>query len=296
MSIQLLEYAESYVLSRDVTSDYADLLRARLRRFVAWCGGSLALADLDCEIVNRYLAWLATTGVKPVTVDNHRRAILAVWNDAFQFNVNNNPPLRVRKIKKPRDAVEAFTHLEILQLVEYAATLRDYFPNGIRRGDFWVGLIYAGYSTGLRRGDLLRITRQQIGANGVTRIRQNKTGNMVCVCFCQESLEKIDKMACDHDDKAFRWPYHTNALPRQFRAIVKAAGVRRGQFKWLRRSAGSYSEREQPGRGHLTLGHKSPAVFHAFYEDHEITRDSPISPPPLLAVQDDASGRAPSQR
>jgi hypothetical protein len=62
---------------------------------------------------------------------------------------------------------------------------------------------------------------------------------------------------------------------------MDAAGVRRGQFRWLRRSAGSYADVEKFGNGSLVLGHRDRRMFNSHYECTDITRREPVSPPTL---------------
>ena len=63
--------------------------------------------------------------------------------------------------------------------------------------------------------------------------------------------------------------------------LALAVGIRPGQFKWIRASAGSYAEAEAAGNGSRMLGHRSPQVFREHYEDLSITRAAPLVPPPL---------------
>lgn len=276
----LLSYVERVLLSRDVTPDYADKVRYCLRRFCDYLGCDPGIDGLDSEPVNVFLSNLQAGGLRPDTVAGYRRAILVVWNAAYRGGDNHNPPLRVRRIRCPRDVVEAFDHDALKRLLDFTEKLVGFFPNGARRRDFWDGAIHSAYSTGLRRGDLLRVRRSQINAGGVARVLQSKTGYPVTVRFSEPALAAINRMASIGDERALPWPYHVNALSRQFRRIVKAAGLR-GQFRWLRRSAGSYAERDGKGNGSRLLGHRSERIFRDHYEDSSISGETPIQPPPL---------------
>ena len=203
-----------------------------------------------------------------------------MWRAAYLERLNAHPPLRVRPIRKPRRIVCAFTREEILRLVAVCGRLPGFLPNGVRRSDFWLAMIHAAYSTGLRRGDLLAIAKDQIRTDGVVSLVQSKTGYPITVRLSADALAAIRRMPIECV-QAFPWPYHSNALPRQFRSLVKAAMIRPGQFKWLRASAGSYAESEAPGQGPRLLGHRSAAVFRAHYEDASITQTKPVTPPEL---------------
>jgi integrase len=275
----LLEQLEAYILARDISRGYADLLRTRVRKFQESVG-SLPIADVNCEIVNRFLMALQTIGTKPQTVDGYRRAIMCVWSEAYQLRLNDNPPLRVRKIRKPYQPVEGFTIADIQSLLAHTETLKGYLPNGVRRSDFWQCAIHSAYGTALRRGDLLSVKKNQIRLDGVAQVVQHKTGFPVWVQFPPEALAAMKRMPVEIEE-ACPWPHHENALSRQFRALLKAAGVRDGQFRWLRRSGPSYADAIRPGDGSKMLGHRDERVFHRHYEITAITRSAPVSPPPL---------------
>lgn len=162
----VVRYLERYLLARDVSKDYADLLRARLLKFAKWARNP-TIHRIDCELVNRFLVYLQESGAKPFTLDGYRRAILCVWNDALLSGANDNPPTRLRKIRRPHAPVTAFTHEEIQQLLAVAESLAGWFPNGAKRSEFWRAAIHSAYSTGLRRGDLLRVQRSAIGRDGL---------------------------------------------------------------------------------------------------------------------------------
>lgn len=274
----LAGYTDRVLLARDITPAYAAKVRYCIAGFCKWLGCDPGIDGLAPEPVNEFLMHLAESGKRPDTIAGYRRAILVVWNEAYRSGDNNQPPLRVRRIKTPRDPVEAFTHNAIRTLLEYVGQLPGYFPNGVKRSAFWTAAIHAAYSTGLRRSDLLRVKRSQINENGVARIRQSKTGHTIAVWFSMSARQAIAEM--EVEERALPWPFHPNALSRQFRKLAMAAGVG-GQFRWLRRACGSYAERENSGSGTRALGHRSERIFRDYYEDQSITDRQPVVPPEL---------------
>jgi len=278
MAHTLLSHVERYIRARDMSAQYANNLRADCRAYARWMGRSVHIGELNCDDVNDWLAALQRE-LKPQTVDSYRRHLLAVWRDAFMQGFNDEPPLRVRRIKLPRAPVRAYTQSEILRLIHAAAQLKGRHRNGNRRADFWLALLFSAYSTGLRRGDLLLVFRDMIEPDGSATIVQSKTGIQVRVKFSADALQYAARLE-SREGLLLPWPYRRDALVPRFNALRKMAGLNRGTLKWIRRSAGSLAERERPGDGARLLGH-SPHVFRSNYEDRSITQAEPVQPPPL---------------
>lgn len=277
----LLDYVEQFISARDLTSTYSAMLRAHSRHFVAWSGRNVGIDELDCDRVNAWLLELRSgTKLSPYTIDTYRRNLLAVWRAAYFDKLNLNAPLRVRAIKKPRQLVRAYKREEILKLLHTAGNLRGYHINGNRRRDFWRAIIHAAYSTGLRRSDLLLIFKHEVQPDGTLHLVQRKTGYSVCVSLSPDALKYAERLT-DRNGLLLPWPYRHDALPPRFKKLRELAGLKQGSLKWLRRSAASYAEKENPGAGPRLLGHRGEQVFRQHYEDPTISRQNPFSPPPL---------------
>lgn len=279
--VKLSEYVDSYLAARDVTSTYARMLRAHIRCFMEWAG-DIPVAKLNSDLVNEWIAALLATDLSAATVNTYKRNLCAVWRDAYMAKFNDEPPLRVKKVKLPKQIIECFTHEEIGKLIATARNLKGYLPNGVKRSDFWEALVLAAYATGLRRSDLLAVNRSQIGPDGRATVVQGKTGYPAVVRFPPEVMAIVDRMRVS--DKAIPWSGRLDALAPRFRLLVKHAGVRPGTLRWLRRSAGSYAEKQQPGSGRRLLGHRSEWVFRDHYHDLSIAPPETVEPPALAVT------------
>lgn len=278
LDLGLTAYTDRYLLAREVSADYAGSLRARVADFCRWAGADVAVDALTCELVNEWLSELADGGMSPWSLAGYRGALLAVWNQAYQSGDNDCPPLRVRKIKKPRLVVEAYTHAEIRKLLIRAARLPNIHSDGNRASDFWQAAIHVGYCCGPRRGDLLAVEWKNV-SSGVLNFVQHKTNYATSARLSPDALKFVKRL--HGDGKLLPWPYHPDWFSRKFTRIRNGAGIARGTFKWVKRSAGSYAERQAKGAGAKLLGQRDESVFRRFYEDRSITEVEPVEPPPL---------------
>lgn len=277
------EYIETYIAERELCKDYSTAMRERCHRFIRWCGHEILVSGLTCNQLNNYFTELEESELQPQTIKGHRSAIRAVWQAAFMDELVDEPPLRLKPIRCSLPVPEAYTLEEIRKLVEAAGKIKGFAPNGVKWSDLWCGLILGAFSTGLRRGDMLRIQRAKIAEDGLIVIRQHKTGFDVCVRFSEESLACIRRIETE-DGRAFPWPYHENNFVPAWRRIRKAAGVNRGEFRWLRRSAASYAEKQQPGLGTRMLGHRDPRLVVRHYADPTISAADPVTLPAIGGV------------
>jgi integrase len=280
-----MQYVETYIEARDLCPVYCLVLRARVRVFCVWLGGAATLDRLESGVFNKWVSELRESGMALNTVDGYRRCVLCIWRDAYDAELIDNPPLRIKRLKKPRIVIEAFNHAEIAAILAAADKLPGYYRNGIKRSDIMRATILCAYCTGLRRGDLLRMMRSQLRDDGTATVLQRKTGYPVRVKLSPDALEAVRRLKPDTaDDRLLPWAVHQNVIHVTFAKLVKAAGVRKGQFRWLRRSAGSYAETVQPGGGARLLGHRDERMFRRHYEDAEITQTTVIEPPPLPKI------------
>lgn len=278
--ISIKQFVESYLLARELNQMYILSMRFRIAQFCEWCGKDVDIRSLNCELVNRFLIHLTKIGKSAHTCRGYRQALIAVWNEAYQDGHNNTPPLRVKKIKRPRQVIQAFTHDDICALVEHAKRLGGCDKFGNRRAIFWQAAILAAYSTGLRRADLLAVKWSAIEDDGTTSVIQQKTGYPIRVRFDSDALSLMEQLSRPVD-AALPWPYNGDFFSKTFKHICINAGMENGMFKWLRRSSGSYAESIQPGGGSRMLGHRDEGVFRRHYEDGAITKAQAVEPPKI---------------
>ena len=109
-------------------------------------------------------------------------------------------------------------------------------------------------------------------------MRQHKANVPVAVQLRPETLQAIAAHVGGRTATELVWPLwgRREALYRAFRRLVASAGIRRGTFRWLRRTAATQVETISPGAGTALLGHASRSTTEQWYLDR-----SQLSQPPL---------------
>ncbi len=216
---------------------------------------------LQEAIVN---AFLGTLAVGPFTVKGYRGDILSVWNAAADEDLVPYPVRRrIRPVRTPQLLVECYTHDEARAILAAAERMKGCFPDGLARRVYWSAAIRLAWDSGFRRGDVWRVSLDAIRPDGTIQVVQHKTSNAVIAKLRPATVAALRAVG---SNPPCQWPITESRFALQFAAIVKASGVCRGTFKWMRRASGSYVEAALPGAGHKHLGHTGPATFNRHYD------------------------------
>lgn len=275
----ILSYLERfYFTERELERGSRLFILFKVGIFGSWLGHTPRLDDLNSETLNRFI--LARLDERSrETVRGERSCLRAIWNDAHERGLIDLAPSRIRKIKKQLGAPEAWTESELKSLLAEAAKQRGMLRGkGIARAAYWRMFFLVAYSTGLRLGDLERLTTAQLRGPGTYRINQHKTGKPLDITIDEPTWQAI---AATNPAKR---KYVIRVLGRgaffdALKIIVDNCGLH-GRTKMIRKSAGSLFEREYPGEGHKLLGNGRD-VFLRHYADPKII-DKPGRLPPRL--------------
>lgn len=266
----LIGHAENYLLSRETTPVYARQIRNRSAELARFAGEH----PITAAVLNRFLIALAE-GRRPSTVRGYRTSVLSVLRFAGW-----QPETPVRSIRVLTEPIECFRADEILAQIKTAGKMKGELPNGMTNADFWALAIHAGYGIGVRQADLLSIKKSEIAADGTAILQPSKTrrfNKTLTVRFPPAAMILIRRHAHEY---AVPWPHSQEHFRQEFKALLIASGVRRGCWKWLRRSAGTFAELQRAGNGHKLLGN-SPRIFQRHYDASQMIDPRPITPPPL---------------
>ena len=285
----LSELLDAVASERDLASStLACFYRPALSSLKQFCSSEPTLEDLDRQKINAWIQWQLAKKTNARTIDRNRRAILSLWRDAYQNDLLSFSPDRVKKIKKAPLIVQAWTEAEIVKLlktIENTGKLKGLAPKyQVSNRDFYWTLVAVGYQTGLRLGDLLAMERSWIRVDssgvGFVSVVQNKTNRVKTSRIDAETMKRVDALIAQQPNRRLIWPMgvRREALYRMFRAIVKESGIRKGTFRWIRRSGVTHVERDQPGRGWLHAGHSDPRTAMLHYLDRSQLTGVIVSP------------------
>jgi integrase len=277
MRIDLMTYlTDYYVLEVSLKPNTEAGYVAAVKRFEEFNGGPVYLEDLTPQLINRWVVAREKAGASPKTIHNQRHVILSLWERAQDEPELNCPELKRRKIRKvrvPRKAPEGFTMEEVMAMVQAAAKFR----NPMKR-QYWRAFVLTAYESCLRRDDLFHLTQADIGDDGIVTVTMEKTGDVHSIKIRPETVALLRKLP--HKPLGMIWR-SVHGFRDDYRRLKRWAGIsgRNGLAQPLRRTGASYVERDNPGMGARTLGHRTPGMAERHYFIPGIVR-SRIAPPP----------------
>lgn len=255
---------------RTAGPDYYSHLRTRVDSFCAWAGYDVTPDDLNPTLEQAWANELVTRGLAPYTIRGYFRNLHAV--------ASLKREIQEGKLVLPKcelATLEAYETHEIRKLLKRAKQLKGRYKNGVKKRYFWIAAIHCAYSLGVRAGDLFDIPVNLIDGDGYCDWTQNKTGVHIRLRFSKKAMKAIRKHGFP---MIVPWAYSRHWFEKEFEQLRNEAGVLRGTWKWIRRSAGSYADAD--GRGHELLGN-TRAVFEKHYRVPKIAGDEP---PPQKAI------------
>jgi len=290
--------AEWFPISHDIQPETLRQYQICARLFDQWAKTPVRLLELDERSLSMFLAHYAASGVAPNTVRSKRVQLLSLWRAASDEGFCDLPTRRVRPAKVPWRAPIAWTHAEVCQLLSITDALPRLHSCGLRRSEWFALAIRIGWDIGLRWADqMYRLRVDMIGANGVVAFGQHKTGRVVIGRLGEATMEALrSSLAYMPRELATPWDCSHETFTAQMRLLVLKSGIRKGTWKWLRRSGATDVELQQAGAATRHLGHApgstiaarhyiDPAILHReFISPSQLPKCPipPTPPPPLV--------------
>lgn len=294
----LSEFATMYADSHEygLRASSVVQIKSAIASFRRWLGREPEFRDLNSATVNSWTEWL-NQNRRPDTVRTTRGTILTLWRAAAD-QCSIPAPVKVRKLRKAKHNPLAWRAQEILDLVNtidppgmpWKSRIQKRLKNGLPFSLFFSSLILAGYDTGIRLGDLLRLRWCDLRfskSGGVSvSITTSKTGDTVFRELSPRAVSALEdfRKSIAAKDSDVIWPLwgRREAFYKAVRKIVERAGITRGTFRFLRRAAVTQSDIVSFGSGQKIAGHRDARVTAESYRDQAQVNSDPMRAPDLV--------------
>lgn len=270
-----------YAQDRDAGRGTVNWLSYVIGLFERHLGRTMELGDLTDELVNDWTsAMLDAEILCRRTVHSYRRGLLTLWRYAEEAGHISTRPNRIRRIKVPKVVPSAWTAEQVGKLLNSALALDGYYRCGVQRATFWAAVVLVIWDSGLRIGDVLRLTVDQVSADGVGCLNQKKTGWPIVFRLSPPAVQAIEAIRGGGRKRIFGDVISRKTAFITFRKIAAHAGLSGGTKK-IRKSGATAVERQMPGAAQGYLGHRTPTMAYEFYVDPRLLESARQLPPPL---------------
>jgi integrase len=280
------DYVAEYGLYHDCKCETLRQYAISVGLYEKWAGGPVPLEQMDAASVSAWLRDYQASGVAPNTVRSKRNHVVIMWRAASDDGLCDLPARRVRPVRCPWRPPVAWTLEEVDKLLVACQRLQRWHPCGIRRSQWWDLAIRVAWDGGLRWEDQVRRLRlEDVRPDGTVAFGQSKTGRVVVPRLTRETLDAVAASLVGRPRELVTpWTASHETFTKQFKRIVRLAGVRPGTWKFLRRSSATDCEIQQEGAATEQLGHRpgSPVARMSYIDPALVASARPrIHPRPL---------------
>jgi len=264
----LRELLQTYQTLHPCTPGYAYQLGRSIDLYGQMLGHAPTVADLTDESVSLWLCHLERSHA-PRTRAGHRGNLLILWRFAARRKLCQ-PPCEVRRCPKPAPMPVAWTVDQVTSLLAAC----DALPASAQA--WFRATIAVCYESGLRRGDVRRLHRDQFQPGGLIVCRQSKTQTPHVAGLREETIALVLSLPGAYP---LACPWSPRWYDRLWRRLRKAAGLSSGACQQLRRT-GATLVASQHGidAARQFLGHKTGDMWR-HYVDTRIASPRPYLPP-----------------
>lgn len=214
----LLLDLDEMLLERPVAKETEKNYRRAIRTFSVFVQREATREDLQERLVNQFLASIVDRS--PATVKAYKDGITILWNWlAEQDFVKPYDPRRLRKIREEVQPPRPFSLDQVQQLLAAAATLTHRCNHGTA-AEMMRAWILLAYETGLRGGDLRRLTPEDLKSDVLT-IAQNKTSQPHSFRVSRLARQALEPVLAAGQKTIF--PPTKYAMDRWNKRLIKAA-------------------------------------------------------------------------
>lgn len=239
------------------------------------------LPELSAQAINSHLR-MRQESVSAITVANERRQALTLWRWAWEEGLVDQAPRGVMKVKAPLRPVQAWTMADCRALVKGAESFfGNRLRNGADLGKFLQCWVLLAYETGARYGDIFAWKADNFVLGSVAWVT-SKTGVPCTRHLSQKAIDLVSEMLKGSTNgTVLGWVCCRRQSFRFMRRLIAAANLPKGSGRWLRRSAATHLEMNQPGKAQWFLAHKTAGLAARHYLDQSQLVSDGLRPPSL---------------
>lgn len=269
--MSIASIAKKYLAGRECHPDYK---RCILKL-------AAALPELSAQAINSHLR-MRQESVSAITVANERRQALTLWRWAWEEGLADRAPRGVMKVKAPLRPVRAWTIADCQALVKGAEKFFGRrMRNGADIGKFLQCWVLLAYESGARYGDIFAWRKENFVLSSVGWVT-SKTGVPCTRQLSEKTMRLVSEMLqCSPDGRVLGWVCCRRQSFKIMRRLISEANLPSGSGRWLRRSAATHLEMNQPGKAQWFLAHKTAGLAARHYLDQSQLAADGLRPPRL---------------
>lgn len=234
--VSLKEFAEEHIhlLAKQRSDRTVEDYQTTLQRFIAFAGEGMLLHRMTHHLAEKFFAYRLKT-VSPATANKDIRALKAIFNRAKKRGcLETNPFAEIELARVPEKDIRVLTADEVEALIEACPDEK------------WKALVFTALTTGMRRGELVHLTWDDVALDeGLVRIRckdghRTKSGRNRVVALMPAAANLLRRLKMSQrGNYVFVTTAGTkmlNNLTRGFKGIVERAGIPQCTVHDLRRT------------------------------------------------------------
>jgi integrase len=243
--------------------------------FGRWLGREPTLADLNEDLMVRWLTDKRKNGWAAATCNARLRPLLTMWRYAKQrrYPVPDDDLNQIQRFREPLNQPTAWTEEEMGRLIDSARLARGRLA-GIPANAWWVSLILTLYDTGLRRKAAFGIRVDELDfTTHILRVPAERMKNRVEQYFRlhPQTMEAIADSFPPRRQLLFPFPFtHHLAIYDRLRAILRRAGLpatSKDLFHTIRRTTASHIARVAgEAMAIQQLGHRDQSTIRRYVD------------------------------
>jgi integrase len=221
--IKLKTLCQNYLQENFWLADSTKDTTARAFSHLVTCVGNVSIEAVNFERLNKFKGWLLKTGRSKTSANIYLRSLSPTFQWAIQLGLIESNPLKgVAQFKVTRKPIRIYEDYDVERMISHAPNLR------------WKLILLTARSTGLRRGEILNLTKNSI-RNGYVYVEPKRDGKRTWLWEPKDKEQRrvpvTDSLAEAIEGLECYYPFLSE---RRYENILKlkAAGLLTG---WIRR-------------------------------------------------------------